>query len=355
MAEETLQDRTEQATPKRRDDARRKGQVLRSADVSSFAVIAGSLLGLLAFGPLVASTLGRLAVHNLHHATDIEISITTLPGLAAGWMSAFARAAVAPALVALVVGTGASLLQVGWKPSLEALSVKWERFNVVQGVGRLFGRRSAFQALKDTIKLGLIGVVAYFAISAEQDTFPLLADMSPTQTASLLGAMSLRVGFKIAAALLVIAAIDFAYQKWDHEKNLRMTRQEIREETKQLEGDPQIRARVRHIQREMSRHRMMDDVAQADVVVTHPTHLAVALRYRRDQDAAPVVVAKGADLLATRIADLARELGIPVIESRPLAQSLYRMVKVGVEIPETLFEAAAAVLAMAYRLKEERA
>ena len=355
MAEETLQDRTEQATPKRREDARKKGQVLRSAEVSSFAVIAGSLLGLLAFGPLVASTLGQLAVHHFHHAADIEISIATLPGLTAGWMSTFARAAVAPALVAMVVGTAAAVLQVGWKPSLESLSVKWERFNVVKGVTRLFGRRSLFQMARDVLKLTLIAVVAYYAIDAEQDQMPHLIDLSPAQTASALGAMSLRVGFKITAALLVIAALDFAYQKWDFEKTLRMTRQEIKEETKQLEGDPQIRARVRHIQREMSRRRMMDDVAKAHVVVTNPTHLAVALRYRRDADAAPVVVAKGADVLAARIRELAVELGIPVIENKPLAQSLYRMVKLGVEIPESLFEAAAAVLAMAYRMKEERA
>lgn len=354
MAEETLQDRTEQATPRRREEARKKGQVLRSAEVSSFAVLAASLLGLLAFGPMLASSLGRLAVHHFQHSTEIDISLSTLPALTAGWMLAFGRALLAPALVALVAGTGAALLQVGWKPSLEAMAVKWDRFNVVSGVGRLFGRRSLFQMMRDVLKLVLIAVAAYYAIGAEQERFPLMIDLSAAQTASMLGAMSLRVGFKITAALLVIAALDFAYQKWDFEKTLRMTRQEIKEETRQLEGDPQIRSRVRQIQREISRRRWMDEVAQADVVITHPTHLAVALRYRRDLDTAPVVVAKGADYIAARIREIALEHGIPVVENQPLARSLYRLVKIGVEIPETLFEAAAAVLAMACRLKDGR-
>jgi flagellar biosynthetic protein FlhB len=322
--------------------------------VSSFAVLACSLLGLLAFGPLVASTLGRLAVHHFQHSGEIEISIATLPGLTAGWMWTFGRAALAPALVAAAVGVAVAVLQVGWKPSFEALEVKWERFDLVKGIGRMFGKRSLFQMLRDVLKLSLIAVAAYYAIQGERDRMPLLIDLSPGQTASMLGAMSLRVGFKITAALLVIAALDFAYQKYDFEKNLRMTRQEIKEETKQLEGDPQIRSRVRQIQRELSRRRMMDDVARADVVVTNPTHLAVALRYRRDVDRAPVVVAKGADFLAARIRELAEELGIPVVENQPLARSLYRLVKIGVEIPESLFEAAAAVLAMAYRIKGER-
>jgi flagellar biosynthetic protein FlhB len=354
MSDESMQERTEQATPKRREDARKKGQVLRSADLSSVAVLACSLLGLLAFGPLVASTLAALAVHHFQHVHEIEVSAASLPGLMAEGLSTFARAAMAPALVAAFVGTGIAVLQVGWKPSFEALEMKWERFNVAKGMARLVGRRSWFQMARDVLKLGLIGTAAYFAIASEQERLPLMVDLSPGQTASLLGAMSLRVGFKITAALLFIAAIDFAYQKFDFEKNLRMTRQQVKEESKQLEGDPQIKSRIRHIQRELSKKRMMEDIAQADVVVTNPTHLAVALRYRRDTDSAPVVVAKGADYVAKRIRDKATEFGIPVIENKPLAQSLYRLVKIGVEIPETLFEAAAAVLAMAYRIKDVR-
>lgn len=355
MSEESLQERTEQATPKRREDARKHGQVLRSAELSSVAVLACSLLGLLAFGPLVASTLAGLAVHHFQHLNEIEISISTLPGLAAHWLSTFGRAALAPALVAAAVGTGVTVLQVGFKVSFESLEFRWNRIDLLQGLSRLCGRRSWFQMARDLAKLALIGTAGYFAIEAEGDRFLLFADLSPGQTASLLGAMSLRVGFKITATLLVIAAVDYAYQKFDFEKNLRMSRQQVKEESKQLEGDPQIKSRVRHIQRELSRKRMMADVATADVVVTNPTHLAVALRYRRQTDSAPVMVAKGADYLATRIREKAVELGIPVVENRPLAQSLYRLVKIGVEIPESLFEAAAAVLAMAYRIRGEHA
>jgi flagellar biosynthetic protein FlhB len=355
MSEETLQERTEQATPKRREDARKKGQVLRSAELSSVAVLGCSLAGLAAFGPLVTGTLAGLAVHHFEHLHQIQPSLANLPQLAADWMWTFAKAAAAPALVAAVAGVGSAVLQVGWKPSFEALEIKWERFNLAEGLGRLVGRRSLFQLARDVLKLMLIAGTAYFAIQSETDRLPYLTDCSLGQIASLLGAMSLRVGFKITAALLVIAAVDFAYQRFDFEKNLRMTRQQVKEESKQLEGDPQVRSRVRQVQRELSRRRMLEDLAGADVVVTNPTHLSVALRYRQKIDAAPVVVAKGADTLALRIRETARQLGIPVIENVPLARSLYRLVKIGVQIPESLFEAAAAVLAMAYRLKDERA
>jgi flagellar biosynthesis protein FlhB len=354
MAEETLQDRTEQATPKRREDARRKGQVLRSAELSSFAVLACSLLALLAFGPLLASTLGKLAVRNFQHSADIELSLSTLPALAAAWIATFAKAALPPALLVAGVLTAVTVLQVGWKPSLEALEFRWERLDFARGLCRLAGPRSWFQAARDVVKLVLIGAAAYFAIRGEAERFPMLADLSPGQTAALLGAMSLRVGFKITATLSVIVALDFAYQKYDFEKNLRMTRQEVKEESHQLEGDPQIRARIRQIQRQLSRRRMMADVATANVVVTRPAHLAVALRYRRDVDAAPVVVAKGSDAVAARIREQASRQGIPVSEQGPLATALYQRVKIGVEIPEALFEETAALLAGSYSHRGER-
>jgi flagellar biosynthetic protein FlhB len=351
MAEEQFQEKTEQATPKRREDARKKGQVARSAEISSVAVLATSLLGLVAFGPILARILGDLAVAQFEHLSQIEITGATLPGLAASWTWTFARAAALPALLAALVGTAAAVLQVGWKPSAESLQFKWERFNVASGLKRLFGGRALFQLARDTLKLALIGWVAYLAIRSETTRFPLFVDLDAAGIAMTLGGMALRVGFKITAVLLVIAAADYAYQRYDYEKNLRMTRQEVKEELKHLEGDPQIKSRIRRIQREMSRKRMMDEVAKADVVVTNPTHLAVALRYDRDTMSAPTVVAKGAELIAQKIREIAALHGIPVIENRPLAQALYRTVEVGLEIPEALFEAAAGVLAMAYRMR----
>jgi flagellar biosynthetic protein FlhB len=351
MAEESFQERTEKATPKRREDARKKGQVARSAELSSVAVLSFSLLGLLTFGPLVAQTLAGLARHHFQHLDEFEITVSTLPGFVHGWLATFGQAAIAPAAVAACVGITVAVLQVGWKPSAKALEIKWEKFNIVKGLGRLLGRRSLFNLSRDTLKLCIIGSVAYLAIAAESGRFPLLVDLSMGQTALTIGGMALRVGFKITAALLVIAAVDYAYQKWEYEKNLRMTKQQVKEEVKHLEGDPQIKARVRRIQRELSRRRMMQDVAEADVVVTNPTHLAVALRYDRATMAAPTVVAKGAERLAEKIRAIAVAHGVPVIENRPLARALYRTVAIGVEIPEALFEAAAAVLAMAYRTR----
>jgi len=351
MAEESFQERTEKATPKRREDARKKGQVAKSAEVSSFAVLGFSLLGFMAFGPILAKTLSGLAITNFGNLTAFEITPFTITDHFVEWLKVFAQAAILPAGVAAVVGIGVAVMQVGWKPSAEAMEIKWEKFNVVKGVGKLFSMRSLFQLSRDTLKLTIIAWVAYLAIDIESRSFPLLVDLELGQFAMTLGGMALRVGFKITVALLVIAAADYAYQKYEYEKNLRMTKQQVKEEMKQLEGNPQIKSRVRQIQREMSQKRMMQDVAKADVVVTNPTHLAVALQYDRDSMSAPTVIAKGAELIAEQIKKVAREHEIPIIENKPLARALYRSVAIGIEIPETLFEAAASVLAMAYRLK----
>jgi len=351
MAEESFQERTEKATPKRREEARKKGQVAKSAEISSFAVLGFSLLGFMAFGPILAKTLGSLAVTNFSNLAHFEITPYTIPGHLVHWMKQFAQAAVFPAAVAAVVGTGVAVLQVGWKPSAEAMEIKWEKFDIVKGIGKLFSMRSLFQLVRDTLKLTIIAWVAYLAIDVESKHFPLLVDMQLGQFAMTLGGMALRVAFKITIALLVIAAADYAYQKYEYEKNLRMTKQQVKEEMKTLEGNPQIKSRVRRIQREMSQKRMMQDVAQADVVVTNPTHLAVALKYNREEMAAPTVIAKGAELIAEQIKHVAREHEIPIIENKPLARALYRTVAIGIEIPEALFEAAASVLAIAYRIK----
>lgn len=353
MAEDNLQEKTERATPKHREDSRKKGQVAKSAELSSFAVLTFSLLGLATFGPSMADTLSNLAVYNFGNLGHIDISVATLPALMSGWMTTFVEAAAVPAMIAAVVGTTIAVLQVGWKPSFEALEFKWERFDVIKGLGKLVSGRSLFQLARDSLKLAIIGWIAYYAIRAEGEIFPLFVDLSIGQIAQSLSAMALRVGFKVTAGLLIIAVLDYAYQKWEHEKNLRMTKQQLKEETKHLEGDPQIKSRVRRIQREMAQARMMQDVAEADVVVTNPTHLAIALKYDREMMSSPKVVAKGADYIASKIREIALEHGVPIVEDKPLARALYRTVQIGVEIPEALFEAAAAVLALAFGEKEE--
>jgi flagellar biosynthetic protein FlhB len=310
-----------------------------------------SLLGFLAFGPLVADLLGSLARYHFLHLHEFDVSVSTLPGLAKGWILTYGQAAAFPAFIACIAGVCVAVLQVGWKPSGKPLEVKWERFNLVKGLGRLFGGRSFVQLVRDLIKISLLATTAYVAIKGESGHFAMLADISLSQSAAMLGGMALRVGFKITGALLIIAIADYAYQRFDYERNLRMTRQQVKEESKQLEGDPQIKARIRKIQRDLSRKRMMDDVATADLVVTTPGHLSVALRYNREHDCAPVVVAKGADSLANRIQDMAREPGIPVIDNSVLAGSLYRSVKVGTEIPEQLYASTAGALAMALQTR----
>jgi flagellar biosynthesis protein FlhB len=205
--------------------------------------------------------------------------------------------------------------------------------------------------IRDTLKLFLLGFVAYKVIASEADKFFLLADMAIPQMAATIGKLAVVIAVKIGAAMLAIAALDYLYQKYEFEKSIRMSRQEIKDEFRDTEGSPQTKARIRQIQREMARKRMMQDVTSADVVVTNPIHLAVALKYDPDRMSAPFVVAKGERLIAARIKQIAIENDIPVLEDVPLARALFKMCEIGQMVPHNLYRAVAEVLAYVYRLK----
>lgn len=352
MTDERFQERTEKATPKRREDARKEGQVARSAEVSSFAVIVASLLGFLAFGPYVVHTVATLAISNFEQLAQIELTAYSITGHMATWVAAFAKAALIPALIAVLAGAAVALLQVGWRPTAKPLALRWERVDVARGLKRLCSGRSLYQLTRDTLKLAAIAWVAYLAIDAESAQFAVLADMSVGQTVLALGGMALRVGLKLGAALLLIAAADYAYQRYDFEKSLRMTRHQLKEELKETEGDPQVKSRRRSIRRELSQKRTSRAVASADVVLTDRSQQTLALRYDRGSMAAPLVVAQGTDGDAEAIKAVARRHAVPVVDDSIGAHAQREQVVVGQEIPESLFETAAAALAVAYRVRQ---
>lgn len=346
------QERTEQATPRKLEKAREEGQVARSMELNSVIVICFGFLTIYFLGPLLIGNLSALMKRDLSGAPLITVS---QEGLRAFFSEQFASYGIiaGPILIGLAAfAFMINVAQVGFKFSGKAITPRFDNFSPAKGFKRIFSRRALIELFRDVLKTIVIAYVAYEAISGWLPQILLLGDHTAGEVARELGRLSLLLAVKISAVLLVLAMFDFAYQRFEFASNLKMSRQEVKEELKDTEGNPVIKARVRQIQREMARQRMMQDVLKADVVVTNPTHIAVALKYDPSEMPAPIVLAKGQRLLAEKIKEIAREHKIPVIENKPLAQSLFKIVDVGAFIPATLYRAVAEVLAYIYRLKD---
>ena len=351
MAEESFQEKTEQPTPRKREEARKKGQVARSTELSSVAVLMVGLLSMWWLGSYMVSGLTDMMITSFTEGMAIELDPISVRPHFMGWTTQFV-AITAPIIGALAVAAVTiNIAQVGVLFTGQPLMPKGDRINPLSGVKRILSKRGFVELGKGLFKVALVAVMTYATILVEADTVLGLADMDVGQIYGLSGDMVLNLGFRIVAALLILAILDYAFQKWDYERNLKMTRQEVRDELKQHEGDPQIRSRIRSIQRETAQRRMMEDVADSNVVGTNPTHIAVALCYDPTTMAAPIVVAKGQRLVAEKIKELARQAGVPVVENKPLARSLFKVVKIGREIPAELFKATAEVLAFVFQLK----
>ena len=259
---------------------------------------------------------------------------------------------MAPVFVAVA---GAALLinvlQVGVNFTSKPLIPKLSKLNPISGVARLFSMRSLNELFKSILKIAIIATIAYVTIRGKMDRLVLMVEMTPAQIGYGAMALAFEIFVKTVMALAILAFLDFAFQKWQFLQDMKMTKEEVKEEWKQTEGDPHVKARIRSLQREASRKRMMSSVPQADVVVTNPTHLAVALSYDSDKASAPIVVAKGRALLAEKIKQIARENNVPIVEDKPLAQALYKQVEVGEVIPILFYQAVAELLAYVYKLK----
>jgi len=349
VPEESLQEKTEEPTPRRREEARKRGQVAKSREVAAVAVLSGGLLSFFLAGGFIYTQLARAFTYFLalpHRSIDLpEAREALLVG------SKFVVLAVLPVVAAVAITSFLSLfLQVRGVVAWEALSPKPERINPVEGFKRLFSLPSLVELLKALFKLAIIGFVAYLVISRDETRVLLLIGEPVENIAREIFDLCRTLVAKTIIALVVLAVLDFLFQRWETERHLRMTREELKEELKQTEGDPWVKSRIRQIQRAMAQRRMMAEVPKADVVITNPQHLAVALKYELGQMPAPQVVAKGADLVAERIKEIAREHRVPIVENPPLARALYK-VEPGEFIPAELYQAVAEVLAYVYKLK----
>ena len=353
MAENDAE-KTEQPTPKRLEEARKKGQVVRSTELSAAAVILTVGGGLNYLGGYMGSRFNGLMMSSLsltrEQSVDESLLFSTMTVEAA-----HALLACAPILgLTMVAALVAPMLLGGWNLSFEALAPDFTRLNPLSGFGRMFSTRSAVDLAKAFAKFILLALVAILLLRQKSGELMSLGT-EPTRVA-IAHAMALtgHAFLMLATTLGLIAAVDVPWQLFQHNKQLRMTRQEVREEMKESEGSPEIKGRIRKMQNEIARRRMMQEVPKADVVIVNPTHFAVALKYDEKRMRAPIVVAKGADVIAARIREVATENLVPIFEGPPLARALFKSVEIGGEIPASLYVAVAQVLTYIYQLKSAR-
>lgn len=354
MAESGAQEKTEKPTPRRLQEARKKGNIARSMDVNTAVVLIAAVAALkLQFGAMG----GRLMDLTTAFFTQLpKDDITTGElyhlFLLLGWQFFLI---VGPCLaIILAGGLAANYLQVGVLFTAEPLRPHLEKINPIAGFKRIVSRRSFVEVLKAIFKMGVVAYVAYRAIL---DAYPQMAAtvlMDRVGAAMLFASVAWDIAWRAVLVLLVFGIADFFYQKWEYEKGLRMTKQEIKDEAKQSEGDPLVKGRIRRAQRDAARRRMMTEVPKATVVITNPTHVAVALKYDRETMPAPIVVAKGLDLVAQRIKEIAGEHGVPMIENVPLARELHKRLEIEDEIPEDLYATVAEILVMVQKLNARK-
>jgi flagellar biosynthetic protein FlhB len=354
MAEETgAQERTEAPTTKRREDARREGLVALSREVTAAATLATFALFFMLAGRFSLEHVARMWRSGFEHLIVTDLSAPGVFRIFLAYLLPLAPLLAGLFVVLLAVAVVATVFQVGF--AFNPLTFKAERINPLNGIKRILSTNGLVELLKSLFKMGVIGYVTYATLRDEIVNVVAVSQLSVPGIVqfnfSLLGTLLIRV----TIAMVILAVLDYLFQRWSFEQRIKMTKQEMREELKQTEGDPQLRARVRQVQREISRARMMQNVPKADVVVTNPTHYAVALIYDREVMSAPRVVAKGADFLAERIKAVAVENQVPLVENQTVARELYTQVEIGQEIPEPFFRAVAEILAFVYRLKGKTA
>lgn len=348
-------EKTEKATPKKKEKAREEGQVAKSQEVSTAFMLLAGFFALRMFGGRIATGTTGLFEHQFGMVLGgIEQMEQVSIAAHIAWMFGQVLLMAAPMfLVALVVGIIVNVVQVGWKITSKPMMPKFSKLNPLKGFKRIFSIQSLMNFLKSLLKITVIGAVVFVMLrNAAEETLPVLLGMELGASIIVIGNMIINMGLAVGAFYLFIAAADFAFTRWKHAKDLRMTKHEVKMEYKQQEGDPLIKGKIRQKMREVSMRRMMQNVPQADVIITNPTHYAVALKYDLlGPLTAPVLVAKGVDYMARRIREVGIENNITIVENPPLARAIYEDVEVEKEIPEELYVAVAEIMAYVFQLK----
>ena len=348
-------EKTEPATQKKLDDARKEGKVAKSKDLTEGIALVVLFLTLKIFIGYVGErmigvfdwTLGRMA--EFVKVNQASLSTVAITGMLNNAIIEMFMIVWPFFLFGFVITFVVTLYQVGWKISTKTMEPKLSKFNPINGFKRIFSKDSIFELLKSIVKIGIIVYIVYTNLEEEANNLFILYEITLNQALALVGGIILDVGLEISIVFVVVGFADYIYQRFKFSEEMKMTKQEVKDEYKNAEGDPQIKGRIRQKMREASQRRMMQDVPKADVVITNPTHFAVALKYDAEVSGAPVVLAKGEDFLAQKIKEIAKENNVPLVENKPLARMLYHNVDIGAEIPPELYQAVAEVLAMVYQ------
>jgi flagellar biosynthetic protein FlhB len=352
MAEEVDQEsKTEDPTPRRREEARRQGQVPFSAELVGALVVLAGVIGLMNFGPDVWAEMLNMFRHDLARASHPDFDSTAAAELIARTAVRLLAALLPLFGTLLAVGIVSSVAQVGFQINTDRLAPNFDKLNPASGVGRLFSVGALVKGGLTLLRVGALGVVAYIILEGRGGVITSLSRDRLAWAAPALWAIVMRLALYLTGAVALVAVLDYLYQRYKFEQSLRMTKEELKRELKEEDGDPQIKARMRQLARERARRKMLNEVPKATVVVTNPTHYAVALRYDAARDDAPVVVARGAGAFAKRIVATARKSGVAVVERPTLARAIYGGVREGSAIPGPLFKAVAEVLAFVYKLR----
>ncbi|HWL13464.1 MAG TPA: flagellar biosynthesis protein FlhB [Ureibacillus sp.] len=347
-------DKTEKATPKKRQDARKKGQVVKSQDVSAAVVLLSLFLFLYAAGPMIIEGIfgflhqafeKNILIETLNTETVMQIYTDSLKEMAIILLPFMA--------IAMVAGVLANFMQFGFLFTTESLKLDLKKMDPIKGIKKIISVRAIVNLIKSLLKISFIGTVTTVIIWMNLEQVLSLSFQSPWDTLSTVAKLTGMMGIAASLTLVLIALIDYIYEKYEYEKQLRMSKQDIKDEYKNAEGDPKIKSKIKQRQREMAMRRMMQEIPNADVVITNPTHYAIALKYDDENMEAPQIVAKGTDFVAQKIKMIAKENDVVMVENRPLARAMYDQVEIGQQVPEEFFKAIAEILAYVYRIKRK--
>ncbi|MDZ4858245.1 MAG: flagellar biosynthesis protein FlhB [Candidatus Hydrogenedentes bacterium] len=352
MAQDTGGEKSLPASQYKIQKAREEGNVAKSQDLTAGWSLMMALAGVWYLGPAVFESLLDATHYYFSNLSNFDLTPSTFANFSVVSIWLTAKAAAPLVLLLLVAGVTMNVIQVGFLYAPKSIVPKLSRVNPISGFQRFFSARTAAELVKSILKLVLVSVVVYWALRNRWDDVLLASYLTPLGASIVMTELVLVVWFRVVLAMLVLGILDYGFQRWQYGRDLMMTVQEAKEEAKQFEGDPRIKQRVRQIQRQMAMKRMMSEVPAADVIITNPVRFAVALRYDPSNMQAPVVVAKGARLLAKRIREIAEEHGVPIVEKPELARALFKNIEVGHSVPDNLFRAVAEVLAFVYKIDQ---
>ncbi|WP_239617011.1 flagellar biosynthesis protein FlhB [Cohnella mopanensis] len=347
-------EKTEKATPKKRQESRDKGQVAKSAEIPSSLILLACICCLLMLGPFLQKQLLSLFSDTFLHRLNMDVTDQNILGLFSQYAIQMLIFLAPIFIIVVIVAFASYYVQIGWLFTFKPIQPKFEKLNPLKGAKNIFGMRSIIEFLKSSLKLVSVALIVFTTLWSERERLLELAHLPVQDIFGFVSSLAVRMGIFVAALLFILAIGDFLYQRHEYEKNLKMSKQDIKDEYKNTEGDPLIKAKIKERQRRMAFMRMMQEVPKADVVITNPTHFAVALKYDASKMDAPTVIAKGQDYLALRIREIAKQNEVITMENKPLARALFERTEVGQSVPGDLFQAVAEVLAYVYRLKGRR-